>query len=73
MVIIYIPNFFALNVPEECESFTIISIDSLFCLWKQTLPWRISRKLYLKSCKHTNARLPWRQTFGNWWILVSDK
>ena len=43
-------NFRSLNVPEddiECESFTVISIDSLLVYKKQILPASIFRQLCL--------------------------
>ena len=47
------------NVPEddvECESFTIVSIDSLLFM-KTILPASIFRRLCLQNCRQTNDRL----------------
>ena len=54
-------NFLGLNLPEdyiECESFTVISIDSLLVYknnyYLQTI---IFRQLWLNNCKQTTDHL----------------
>ena len=52
-------NFHGLNVSEdniECESFIVISIDSLV-VYKNKLPASLLRQLNLENCKQTNGYL----------------